>query len=109
KAIAILRNPERAKGGLNVGAALVPVRAFDGQWDLSIQLALDVDSVEFVPTAGGMGGASGSWEAGALLAREEDNKDWAMMSVSSARRAPVPQKPPAERAKAPERAQAPEQ
>jgi hypothetical protein len=85
----VLRNPSRARD-LSVGAALVPVKASDGTWDLAVQLAVDPGSIEFVTSSGGrsgLGGSDASWEAGALLFREEDDKDWEMLGVSGAHRA----------------------
>src|SRR5439155_11046322 len=85
----VLRNPTRARD-LSVGAALVPVGTSEGAWDLAVQLAVDAASIEFVPSTGGKSGPGGSdaaWEAGALLVREEDDKDWEMVGVSGAHRA----------------------
>jgi hypothetical protein len=85
----VLRNPARAND-ISVGAALLPVKASGGAWDLAVQLALDTGSIEFIPAPGGSaatGGANASWEAGALLVREGDDRDWEMLGVSGAHRA----------------------
>ncbi len=93
QATSVLRNPSRAHQ-LGVGAALLPVRGWRSGWEVAVQVALDLDSIEYVPSAGAgsepaatPGGATGSWEAGALVTREDDGKYWEMLSVSSARRA----------------------
>jgi hypothetical protein len=77
----VLRDPESAQD-LAVRAALLPVRATGGGWDVVAQVALDLDAL--VPLPGGGGKRQGEWEVGALLTRDGGQRNWEMLGVSTA-------------------------
>lgn len=84
QAVAVLRNPE-SRSQIPIAAALVPAgRSAKGGWDVWVRIAFDLDALEMVPERDAR---RGSWEAGALLARDDGTQQWELMSVSSVRRA----------------------
>lgn len=87
RAVAVLRHPNDATG-VKVGGALVPGESKEDGWSLEVQVALDLGSLDFIPLPGGTGAASANWETGAILVREEDGRNWQMMTLGSARRPP---------------------
>jgi hypothetical protein len=64
-AASVLTNPEDA-WDLDVAAALVPVAVRDGEWEMKVQVAVDLDDLELSTTGED---EKWEWEVGALLAR----------------------------------------
>ena len=81
KARLVLSNPEKARD-LNVAAAIVPISTGKMGWDVTVQVAVELDSLMFIPAEGRQ---KGTWEVGALLSCEERAQNWEMLGVSDVR------------------------
>ena len=90
KAQSILENPAEFTD-IELQAAIVPFRGGGKEWDLRVQVAVDLDALmlarENVTN-------QGEWEIGALLADSRGKHSWEMLAVSRLR-----EKPPDERKK----------
>ena len=88
KAQSILENPAEFTD-VELQAAIVPFRGGGKEWDLRVQIAVDLDTLmlarENVTNLG-------EWEIGALLADSRGKHSWEMLAVSRLR-----EKPPNER------------
>jgi len=65
--------------GVEMTAALIPKPSRDRNWDLEVQIAVDVTSLELIP---GQTTLSGEWEAGALLVADDGRKSWELLNAS---------------------------
>ncbi|HKQ60375.1 MAG TPA: hypothetical protein VJS92_03760 [Candidatus Polarisedimenticolaceae bacterium] len=83
RARTVLRNPRQARE-LPVAAALVPMRNAGGRWDVAVQVALNPDSLAYLPQAEGR---QAKWSVGVLLYRLDGDKSWEMLALSRVRRA----------------------
>lgn len=75
----VLARPEQA-GDIYTVAAVVPLRADKGRWDVKVQVAFAADSLERVQEAPQRW--SRRWEVGALLVRDGGKKSWEMLGFS---------------------------
>jgi len=81
RAQAVLSVPERASD-VRLRAAALPVAAAGKKWEVMLQVALDLDSLDQIPWRSKH---QGDWEVGALLSRSGDGKGWEMLAVSRLR------------------------
>ena len=79
KARAILVRPEFASD-VPLAAALIPIKAEGKFWRMQVQIAVDLDTMILVPSAGGR---RGLWEIGALLIRDDGKETWEMLGNST--------------------------
>jgi hypothetical protein len=88
KAQSILENPAEFTD-VELHAAIVPLRGGGNEWDLRVQVAVDLDALKLA-----MENVTnlGEWEIGALLADSRGKNRWEMLAVSRLR-----EKPPEER------------
>ena len=87
RARGVLKNPA-GSNDLPVSAALVPVLSVGGRWKLSVQVALDVNAMAYLPSAAGR---DAQWQVGALLHGEGSDESWEMLGVSRIHRTGKPQ------------------
>jgi hypothetical protein len=82
RAMSVLRDTSRHQD-LGVTAALVPQEAAKRRWKATIQVALDLASLELLPVGGS---ENGQLDVGALLINERTGKTWEMLAGSSVRK-----------------------
>jgi len=75
---AVLSDPDNYDE-MDVRAALLPRAAADGKWEVTVQVALNTESLMLIPSAGRN---RGEWEVGALLARNDSRDHWEMLGRS---------------------------
>lgn len=78
RAQGVLADPDRA-AGVEVTTGIVPDGLSGKNWDLTVQVGLDVASLMLFPSAGEQ---RGEWEVGALLYREGGTESWEMLGRS---------------------------
>jgi VWFA-related protein len=80
KTLDVLDDPRQARD-VRLVAAVVPTRASRGRWDVNVQVALDIESLELLERGDKQ---SGQWEVGALLIRDRGyGKKWEMLAEAS--------------------------
>lgn len=80
KTLDVLDDPRQARD-VGVVASVVPVHASRGRWDVNVQVALDIDTLELLERGEKQ---SGQWEVGALLIRDRGyGKKWEMLGQAS--------------------------
>ena len=78
QAQAILSSPERVTD-VPLRTTLVPLAANEKGWNLTIRVAVEMQSLMLVP---GTQRQRGGWEVGVLLSRDRGRKNWEMLGVS---------------------------
>jgi VWFA-related protein len=84
KAQSILENPAEFTD-VELQAAIVPFRGGGNTWDLRVQVAVDLETLQL---ARENVENLGEWEIGALLADSRGKQDWEMLAVSRLREKP---------------------
>lgn len=77
-ALVVLRDPAAAMD-VPLTAAVVPVAAGQGGWEVEVQVSLDTDALVLLPRGDKF---RGDWEVGALLTRNAGAQSWEMLGVS---------------------------